>query len=264
MNLQLINVELCEAKLLRSTRYFNTLDGRDIADLIYLNTMVTYMLSQDSKQAEFARKYAADTQQYGTYSLFRTHATDLYLLMYTALHPNNDHVKLRDASDSKKFLSDLTLNKLYHKRFMQNIASESATPSEANTYLYRLENQLRIKDSRYKSWRRIALRWDKLKYSEKQSIVAQITQELRRKGNGTATNSEIGKPLQSMLKQRIMRNKDKPSSNTGKKLAGAALGAVAGRYAADKLNKTNNNTAKNVGTGIGAIAGYWAASRDKK
>jgi hypothetical protein len=52
-----------------------------------------------------------------------------------------------------------------------------------------------------------------------------------------------------------------------KKVGGAALGAVAGRYAAKKLTKlakNKPNTLKKAGTGIGAIAGYWAAGRKKK
>jgi uncharacterized protein YcfJ len=49
-----------------------------------------------------------------------------------------------------------------------------------------------------------------------------------------------------------------------KRIAGTAVGAAAGRYAADKINKASNKTAKNVGTGMGAIAGYWASGRRKQ
>ena len=42
MDLQLINQEISEAKLFRSTRSFNTLDGKDVADILYLNTCLLY------------------------------------------------------------------------------------------------------------------------------------------------------------------------------------------------------------------------------
>lgn len=261
---QMMDSVLTESKLLRSTRFFNSLTGRQIADLLYINTLVVYMLAQDDEQAEFAKQYAQKTQQYGTYTLFRTHATDLYLLAYTVLHPQNDMVKLRDPASSKDFLNSLMFDRRRHKQFLQSIAAARDTASMASSYLYRLESQLRIKNSNYKRWRRLVLRWKTLRYSEKQYVLAQITQELRRLGVGAASQGEINPALASMFKQRKYIDTQRTTSNTGKKIAGAALGAVAGRYAADKLNRASNSTAKNIGTGLGAIAGYWAAGREKK
>ena len=73
--------------------------------------------------------------------------------------------------------------------------------------------------------------------------------------------------LTPMLKKTRFKNRDVVPDDTasfGKKVAGAVVGGVAGRYAADKINKTDNKTAKTIGTGIGAVAGYWAAGRKKK
>ena len=47
MELQLINQEISEARLYRSTKQFGEFDGRDIANLIYLITMSTYLTSTD-------------------------------------------------------------------------------------------------------------------------------------------------------------------------------------------------------------------------
>lgn len=259
MEFQLIDTELSEARLFRSTRQFSGLSGTDIANLLYLNTLVVYMMSQDSKQSDIATQMAKDTSQYTGYSLFRTHGTDLYMLAYQVAHPNNDHAKLSNPADAKAFLRSLKFDPKMHYRFMRDVANKKVTPQQAYTYLYRLENQLKVSDSRYKSWRRLISDWGRLKYPAKQNIVTQIVQELRRVGAG---QSEIMFGLKPMLRYKKYSSADAPS--LGKKLAGAALGAIAGRYAADKLNKADNTTAKKVGTGIGAIAGYWAAGRNKK
>ena len=109
--------------------------------------------------------------------------------------------------------------------------------------------------------------WSNLKYAERNTMVAQITQELKRKGQGTGRGNETLIALEPLVRVRkyspAAKHKDnKPS--VAKRVVGTAAGAVAGRYAADKLNKMDNKTAKNIGTGIGAIAGYWASGRKKQ
>jgi len=261
MEFQLIDQGLCEARLFRASRQFGAFDGKDIAHLLYLDTMLTYMLAQDEEQSDFARKYAGNTAKFSTYSLFRTHGTDAYMLAYQVSQPKNDYVKMKDARESKRHLENLTFQKRQHIMFMRKIATDKDNRAEAISYLYRLERQLGVTDARYRAWRRMIVDWPKLKYSSKQRIVAQVIQELRRRGSGSGRYMEITRGLEPMLKQNKFKNIEKPKSDTGKKVAGAVAGAIAGRYAADKLNKSSNKTAKNVGTGIGAIAGFWAAGK---
>ena len=267
MEFLLLNQELSEARLFRASRNFGSLTSREIANLLYLETMITYMLAQEEDSAEQARDYAKRTSQYGTYSLFRTHATDLYMLAYQVLHPTNDYAKIKDPVDGKRFLSNLPFNKQMHIRFMRKIAQTNEEKGEAITYFYRLEKQLQISDGRYRGWRRMIGDWRNLRYSSKQRVLAQIIQELRRTGSGAAQYTELMRSLTPMLKKTRFKNRDiVPDEKTSfsKKVAGAVAGGVAGRYAADKINKTDNKTAKTIGTGIGAVAGYWAAGRKQK
>ena len=267
MDLHLVNQELCEARLFRSTRGFNTLTGRDVADLLFLNTLVIYMMSKSEETYKYATQYAKNTAGYGTYSLFRTFASDIYMLAYQVKYPDNDHTSLKDPIASKKFLENLQFNDRKHIEFLRQLANDNVTSSLANTYFFRLESQLKISDSRYKRWRRMIGTWSNLKYAERNTMVAQITQELKRKGQGTGRGNETLIALEPLVRVRkyspAAKHKDnKPSA--AKRVVGTAAGAVAGRYAADKLNKMDNKTAKNIGTGIGAIAGYWASGRKKQ
>ena len=267
MDLDFIDKEITEARLFRSTRQFGTLTGRDVANLLYLNTLATYMMAQDSEQQEFAREYAADTVKFSGYTLFRTHATDMYLLAYQVLHPTNDHISLSNGMFGKHFLKNLNFNSRMHIAFLRKIAKADDHRAEAITYLYRLELQLGVDDQRYKRWRRLATDWNSLKFSQKQVTVVQIIQEIRRLGAGGGRGSEIMIGLSPMLKYRryknIIRAPLEPAASTADKVAGALVGAYVGRKAAAKLSTMDTGKAKKLGTGLGAIAGYWSAGRKK-
>ena len=122
---------------------------------------------------------------------------------------------------------------------------------------------LKINNDRYKQYRRYITTWGNLKYSSKQLVISKLVQELRRISRG----GELMFPLTSMLKYRSYQVEpayDKPRTSFTKKVAGAAIGAAAGRYIAGKAADMDKEKLKKVGTGLGAIAGYWAAGRKKK
>ena len=47
-------------------------------------------------------------------------------------------------------------------------------------------------------------------------------------------------------------------------VAGTVAGAIAGKYAMNKLKKAKPSTQSKIGTGIGALAGYWASGRKRQ
>lgn len=264
MEFKLIDTEISEARLYRTTSGFNQLTGEAISELLYLNTLITYMMYKDKKQSKFAQSYAKQTIQYGKYTLFRSHATDLYLLANVVSNPDSNTVsRLRQPGKSERYLKSLKFDKRTHWTFMMNIANGRANDVMASPYMFRLESQLKIKKSMYKQWRRLIMDWENLKYNQKQYVVTKIAQELRRLGRG----SEVLTPVSHMIKYRSYKTNDKFKKNTGRKIAGAVAGGVAGRYAgkkiAQKLGKDVDKY-KKVGTGLGAIAGYWAGGRSRQ
>ena len=264
MDLKLVNQEISEARLFRTTSGFNQLTGEAISELLYLNTLITYMMYKDKKQSKFAQSYAKQTIQYGKYTLFRSHATDLYLLANVVSNPDSKTVsRLRQPGKSERYLKSLKFDKRTHWTFMMNIANGRANDVMASPYMFRLESQLKIKKSMYKQWRRLVMDWENLKYNQKQYVVTKIAQELRRLGRG----SEVLTPVSHMIKYRSYKTNDKFKKNTGRKVAGAVAGGIAGRYAgkkiAQKLGKDVDKY-KKVGTGLGAIAGYWAGGRSRQ
>lgn len=266
MDLSLVNSELSESRLYRTTNNLKNIDGRTIANLMYLNSLMLYMMLQDDKQQPYAKAYARQTSQYGNYKQFKTHGTDVYMLGYVLDNPESRYIDLDANRQSVRFLKGLRFNSSQHISFMKKISTASDRLNEANSFYMRLETQLKISDSRYKQFRRQIITWSSLKFSSRQAIVARITQEIRRLAKG----SELLPKLTTMLKYRGFSPADdyqKPNTSFARRAGYTAAGAVAGRYAGKKIaQKTGGNVDKykKVGTGIGAIAGFWAAGRKKQ
>ena len=266
MQLEFIDTELCESRLYRTTRNFTKFNGRDVADLLYLNTLTAYMMTKDEVQRDYALGYISKTTQYGNYALFRTHATDLYLLAYQVSHPKNKAIDLEDSLISDRFLQGLSFDYRDHWKFLREVVTGSGeSTGRATSYFYRLEQQLKISRPRFKQMRRLILDWENLKYIQRQMVVATLAHEMRKQGVG----SELLTPLNTMLKYRDFRVSDETEElpSLGTKLSGAAVGAAAGRAIGSKVATSlgkDENKYKRVGTGIGAIAGYWAAGRRRQ
>ena len=79
---QLIDQEISESRLFRYTSQFGNLTGRTIADLLYLNTLMLLMFVYDKEQRDYAVAVARKTVQFGSFAVFRTTSTDLYMLAF--------------------------------------------------------------------------------------------------------------------------------------------------------------------------------------
>jgi len=222
------------------------------------------MMLNDDKQYEYAKEYIKQTVQYGPYTLFRSHATDLYLLGHVLRDPDTRSISLKNPISSKQYLKKLNFDARKHYMFYMRLKDSSVKGTEFNSYFLRLESQLNIKDGKYKQWRRLISDWSNLKYTSKQLVVAKLLQEYRRLGRG----SEMVSPLSTMTKYRGYNTSkyQEPKTSLAKRalgtVAGAAAGRVAGKKIAQKLGKDIDKY-KKYGTGIGAIAGYWASGRKK-
>ena len=181
MELQLVNQEISEARLYRTTNGFKNLTGRDIANLLYLHTLSLYMMLQDDSLEDYAVGYAKQTTQYGHFTLMRTHATDLYMLAYAVKNPDNRYIKFKNNRESRKFLEKLNFGTTPTRQFyffVSQIGKRADKRNEALTFFMRLERQLKITDGRYRGYRRMVLSWGKLKYHSKQLVATKLTQEI--------------------------------------------------------------------------------------
>ena len=265
LNLKLIDQEISEARLYRTSRNFNALTGEDVTKLFYLTSLSTYMMLNDDKQIDYAKEYIKQTVQYGPYTLFRSHATDLYLLGHVIRDPDTRSITLKNPISSKQYLNKLNFDARKHYMFYMRLKNTNIKNTEFNSYFLRLESQLQIKDQKYKQWRRLVADWGNLKYTSRQLVVSRMLQEYRRLGRG----SEMVGPLSTMTKYRDFKPSkyQEPKTSFAKRAAGTVAGAAAGRYIGKKVAKKlgkDIDKYKKYGTGIGAVAGYWASGRKKQ
>ena len=251
---KLINQELAESRLYRTTGSFSRLSGRDIADLFYLQTLSTYMFVLDNKQHDYGIAYATKTCQYGPYAVFRTAATDLYLLGFVINNP--DYGNLKISGSDRSLLKSLSFQNRKHFMFMQRLAKDAVSKSDATTFLFRLETQLKIENPIFKQMRRLIVEWQSLKFSQRQMIISKLLQNIRSKGRG----SEIFTHISSMSTRRELKPLPQ-KSDTLKRAAATAIGAYAGSKVLPKLTKGKLGSVS--GAGIGTVAGYCASGRKK-
>jgi hypothetical protein len=273
MDLTLVNQELAEARLFRYSRSFGAFTGRQVADMMFLNMLVLQLLSLEDKTAKTAIDYAKITVAYGQFALFRTAASDLYLLAYALLHPDNKNMKFLKHNESLKFLKTLQFDQGLYVRYLRLIAQGRANKAYAYTYFFRLETQLKIRDSRYKRWRRLISTYNTLRFAQRNALIAQILFEIKRVGGGAGRGAELIPALQPFLQKRGYKDAERRANRAAakanktsfaKRAAGTVAGAIAGKYAMNKLVKAKPSTQSKIGTGIGAIAGYWASGRKRQ
>lgn len=196
MDFQLLDKEITESKLYYQTSRYKRFDGRDIADMLYLNMICLLILHNEDQS--FAEDYAKRTSQFGTYALFRTHATDMYMLSYQILHPNNDYTNMKDPVDSKEFLSNLKYDSKANIRILRQIYGNKIERSRLSSYMFSLERQLKINNKRYLVWRREALMWRSLFQSSKERMIKLLIVELKRIGAGGAIKSDLAKKIKEL------------------------------------------------------------------
>lgn len=209
MELQLINQELCESRLYRTTASLSKLDGRDVANLVYLNTLATYLMLQDDQKYDFAQEYAKKTVQYGSYNNFKTVGTDLYMLCYVLNNVDNKEVTLKNHVPSIKFLRTLQFDAPRHIIFTRLMAREEGKNNLASSFFLRLESQLKIKESNYKQYRRDIANWGELKDSTKQRVLKMIVMDIRK----IAMIGEVLPPLTNMIKREKISEATEPHTD---------------------------------------------------
>jgi len=209
-----------ESKMFRNN-YLSQLTLRDAVDSVFLNLLTVYLLSKEFETKPFAQDYAKRTMQFGNFNLPRVSGTDLYQGLHIILNPEGALAgKLKASEQNKALAQELKTNKKMILDFLRNISTGHADATSAIRIMYRLEGQMGIDISNYKSLRRLITDWDNLSTHQRELCVTRLLQYYKIRGK----HSELYPVL------------DKLASNKGYELQGvdnaeiAALGvgAVAG------------------------------------
>ncbi len=231
-----------ESKMFRNT-YLNQLTLRDTVDSVFINLLTLYMLSKEFETAPFAQDYAHRTLMFGNFTAPRVSGTDLYQGLHIMLNPTGPTAQQLKAHDQNLVLANqLQTNAKLVKEFLIGIATGSLDRITAIRLMYRLEGQMNIDISNYKSLRRLITDWENLTTHQRELCITRLLQYYRMRGK----RSELLPVLEALSK-----NKGYEMTAAGNaELAALGAGAIAGSRSSDSFLKS---VAK---VGAAGLAGY--------
>lgn len=200
-------MKIQESSLLYSLSAVNRYNARDIADLCFLYAICLHILRQEFEFAPWAHSYAQDTVKYGDWDQIRVHETDLYQFLNIL---DKQDVRwthhLKDAKPSHLLMHEIHVGHMEWSKFLRNLAANKYDTDLAARLLMRLEQDLKISVSNYKSMRRIASDWDQdhVTTEAKSLVVTRMLQALRYK----AVRGDILRPWEKMAKLRKLELTD--------------------------------------------------------
>jgi hypothetical protein len=219
-----------ESKMFRNN-YLGQLSLRDTVDNVFLNMLTLYLFSKEFETKPFAKDYAHRTLQFGNFNLPRVGGTDLYQGLHIMLHPEGETAQKLKASEQNKALAqDLKTNSKLVKDYLRGIANGTMDRVTAIRLMYRLEGQMDIDISNYKSLRRLITDWENLNTMQKQLCVTRLLQYYRLRGR----HSEMLGVLEA-----ISRNKGWELTDAANaELAAVGAGGISGSRSSDSFLST--------------------------
>jgi len=209
-----------ESKMFRNN-FLTQMTLRDAVDSVFINMLTVYMLSQEFDTAPFAQDYARRTMQYGNFNLSRVGGTDLYQGIHILMNPHGEMAShLKAPEQNEALAADLNTNKKFILDFLRGVASGHMDPTTAIRILYRLEGQMNVDVSNYKSLRRLISDWKNLTTHQRQLCVTRLLQYYRVRGK----HSELLPVLDALSKSKGLELSDADNAE----LSAMGAGAVAG------------------------------------
>ena len=197
MELEFIN-ELCESRLIRQKKHINRYTAKDAADLVFLYACILNILKNEFKYAPVASRYAKQTFMFNNFNTFRVNGTDMYILLTGLVGTDDTSDMFADKEASDLFLADLRINVPQLKEWLRLTAKGVVRKNIDSQFLYRLEKQLKVNNSQYKSARRLSSDWANLKHGQKTLVITRILQALRAR----AIRSELYPVMARLAKEK--------------------------------------------------------------
>jgi hypothetical protein len=219
-----------ESKMFRNA-HLNQLTLRDTVDSVFLNMLTLYMLSKEFETAPFAKDYAGRTLAFGNFTAPRISGTDLYQGLHILLNPAGPAGQQLKAQPQNLVLAkQLRVNAKLVKQFLSGIENGTLDRVTAIRIMYRLEGQMGIDVSNYKSLRRLITDWENLSTQQRELCATRLLQYYRLRGK----RSEL-LPVLDVL----TRNKGYEITGVANaELAALGAGAIAGSRSSDSFLKS--------------------------
>lgn len=235
-----------ESKMFRNNN-LSQMTLRDTVDSVFLNMLTLYMLSCEFETRPFAQDYARRTLMFGNFALPRVGGTDLYQGLHIMLNYNGATAKKLKAPEQNTALAaQLKTNSKLARLFIKGIADGTLDRVTAIRIMYRLEGQMAIDISNYKSLRRLITDWQNQTTYQRQMCVTRLLQYYRIRGR----RSELLPVLEALARNKGLELTDVANAE----LAAIGAGGIAGSRSGNGFLSTIAKVA--AGAAIGAALGH--------
>jgi len=214
--------DLNESKMFRTKQRVEGTNARDMADFAFMNMLALYIMSNEYDMAPAAAAYATRTMQTGNFNNYRQSGNDLHVALSSI--KNN----MPNAGDKNEMqLGRINLNDVKIKAYLNTIKAGKPVIG-AGAFFMRLERDLDIKSSNYRSIRRLVQDWPRLNKMQKQLVITRMSQFYRTKALRSELYSyirDLGRSQGLMVKG--AHNAERPRMRGSDTLAKIATGAAA-------------------------------------
>lgn len=172
---------LGENRLLRLKKV-GAFNARDISDLAFLYILTLYVLRSEFETAPFAQQYAQQTNRHSGYAAVDPGNTDLYQFLHILSDQHGAMAnRLADGEANELFWPTLGFSATTVRQILNELGSKRFDGGNARRLLLKLEQQLHITNSNYRSMRRLVGEWNTgdLDTHQKQLVVTRMLQALR-------------------------------------------------------------------------------------
>jgi hypothetical protein len=247
--------DMLESKMFRSKGKVEGSNARDMGDFAMMNMLALYVLYNEYDYAVVARDYAKRTMQYQNFKNFRAGGTDLNISLTAVRNGMADSGEKNELQSSKFNFNDMKI-----KTFL-NMIAQGKSPTSVSSFFMRLERDLDIQNSNYRSIRRLVQDWPRLNKMQKQLVITRMLQYFRSK----ALRSELYSYIRDLARTQGLEAKNAHNaegsprsfgSDTLAKIA-TATAAVAGGYALGKsigANATGMRGAEKLNQKLGSFS----------
>ena len=236
--------DLMESRMFRSKSKVEDTNAREMADFEMRNLLALYILSNEYDFAVAAQDYAKRTMMYGNFNSYRAGGTDLNIALTAVRNGMSGDGAKDDLQNNKLRFNDVKI-----KAFLNTIKA-GRPPVSVPSFFLRMEKDLDIQNSNYRSIRRLAQDWPRLNKMQKQLVITRMMQFFRAK----ALRSELYSYIRDMSRSQGLEARNAHNAEGSPKMRGAdtlaklavAGGAIAGGYA----------LGKSIGSGATGLKGF--------
>ena len=209
--------DIMESKMFRSKSRVEGTKSREMADFAMMNMLALYILSNEYDFAPVAQDYAKRTMAYGNFNTYRAGGTDLNIALTSVKNG------MSDARDKDKLQNaKLNFNDVRIKNFLNTIKAGRKVMG-APGFFMKLERDIDIQNSNYRSIRRLVQDWPRLNGMQKQLVITRMMQFFRAK----ALRSELYSYIRDMARSQGLEAKNAHNAETPKMRGSDTLAKMA-------------------------------------